>query len=438
MGTNSKKRVMVDMSATLIHQGHTKLLERASNHGSVIVGLTTDDEVLRRKGYQPELSFESRKEILHAIKGVDEVVPTPWLITEEVLNHYQIDLLIHGEDNSNHISRERLLLLPRTEGVSSTEIRSNTLRSITQINNQKLMLTPGPAAVLHESLQYLKPIFGRDDPEYLEMEAKVMQWVKKLSGQDEVVVAQGSATFAIELAANSFVSGNVLLISTGYYSDRIESLMPDGCQLTVVKADDLDQIEGSYDWVICVYTETGLAQKIDLCMVRKFADKLGALLLVDATGSIGLEENHELADIAIFSSCKGLFGLTGAAFITYKNGLDYSSTDKFYMNIDTHKNRLVTGPYHAIASLYGVMDVHQSIKERVRKSKNYVMNRWSEFIRSAENQPLLCTYLDGQVYANDDSVVLYSPRSDLPGSVICHLGEIHHDSLEIGNRISIV
>ena len=30
----------------------------------------------------------------------------------------------------------------------------------------------------------------------------------------------------------------------------------------------------------------------------------------DATASIGLEENHDLADLLAFSSCKGLFGLT--------------------------------------------------------------------------------------------------------------------------------
>ena len=88
---NTKQRVMVDMSATLIHQGHTRLLERASEYGSVIVGLTTDEEVLRRKGYQPEIPFESRREILHAIKGVEEVVPTPWLITEEVLDEIEDD-----------------------------------------------------------------------------------------------------------------------------------------------------------------------------------------------------------------------------------------------------------------------------------------------------------------------------------------------------------
>ena len=437
MGVKSKKRVMVDMSATLIHQGHTKLLERASQYGSVVVGLTTDEEVLKRKGYQPELAFECRKEILHAIKGVDEVVPTPWLITEEVLNNYKIDLLIHGEDNSNHISKERLLLLPRTGGVSSREIRLNTLRSITQINNQKLMLTPGPAAMLHESLKYLRPMFWLGDKEYAEMEGRVLQWLRKLSGQDEVVAVQGSSTFAIELAASNFVSGNVLLISMGYYGDRIEKLLPEGCQLTVTRFEDIDQVEGSYNWIVCSYVETSLAKKLDLVKVRKFANRLDASLLVDATGSIGLEENHDIADAVVFDSSVGLFGIEGAAFIAYKSGLKYSSSDRFYMNIETHKNKLVAAPCHAIASLFGVMENHECIMERVRNSKAYVMDRWSEYVRATDDQPHLCSYLEGRVYANDDSVVLYSSPAVLSGSVICHLGEIHHDHLEIGQRISV-
>ena len=123
------KRIMVDMSATLIHHGHIRLLKKASEFGEVIVGLTTDEEILSQKGYQVELEFDYRKEILEAIKYVDEVVGTPWQITENTLDEFDIDLLVHGDDNSNEISQDRLLILPRTRGVSSTEIRDNAQRS---------------------------------------------------------------------------------------------------------------------------------------------------------------------------------------------------------------------------------------------------------------------------------------------------------------------
>ena len=111
------------MSATIIHHGHIRLLKKASKYGKVIVGLTSDDEILSKKGYIPELSFEHRKEVLEAIKYVDEVVSTPWLLTNETLKQYDIDLLVHGSDNSNEIDKDKLLVFPRTEGISSTDIR---------------------------------------------------------------------------------------------------------------------------------------------------------------------------------------------------------------------------------------------------------------------------------------------------------------------------
>ena len=431
------KRIMMDMSATLIHHGHIRLLKKASEFGEVVVGLTTDEEILSKKGYQVELEFAHRKETLEAIKYVNEVVGTPWQITENTLDEFDIDLLVHGDDNSNDISQDRLLILPRTQGVSSTEIRDNAQRSITQKNNRKLMLTPGPAVVLYENLQYLKPLFGRGDDEYASMSESVINWIKRLSGQDEVVAMQGSATLALELAAHSFVAGKVLLVSTGYYSDRLEKLLPNDCELTICEYEELDSIKGNFDWVLCAYTETSVAFKVDLESVRNKANECKAKLYVDATGSIGLEDNHQLADVMAFSSCKGLFGLTGAGFVAYKSDLNPKDLDTFYFNLNTHKNKMTTGPYHAIASLYGVIEKHNIFKQRVVNSKNTILEKYQDIVRES-NQPLLCTYLEGEVVPNDDSIVLYSPRSKLSGSVICHLGEVFHDKVNIDSRIDVI
>ncbi len=128
------KRIMVDMSATLLHHGHVRLLQTASAHGDVVVGLTTDEEVLAKKYYKPELPFEARKEILLSIRYVSEVVATPWMITEAILDEHNIDLLVHGDDNSNQISEDRLIIFPRTEGVSSTALRQRSVESIAAIS----------------------------------------------------------------------------------------------------------------------------------------------------------------------------------------------------------------------------------------------------------------------------------------------------------------
>ena len=59
-----KKNILLDMSATLIHHGHVRLIEKASKYGNVIIALTKDSEVKKYKGYKPEISFIHRKEIL--------------------------------------------------------------------------------------------------------------------------------------------------------------------------------------------------------------------------------------------------------------------------------------------------------------------------------------------------------------------------------------
>lgn len=127
------KRIMVDMSATLIHHGHMRLLRAAKEHGHVIVALTMDEEIRSKKGYEPELDFASRREVIEAIRFVDEVVPSPWLIDETFLDQHRVDLLVHGSDNSNPISHDRLLVLPRTSGISSSIIRGRVLKAVSDV-----------------------------------------------------------------------------------------------------------------------------------------------------------------------------------------------------------------------------------------------------------------------------------------------------------------
>jgi glycerol-3-phosphate cytidylyltransferase len=274
-------RVMVDMSATLLHHGHVRLIGQARQHGEVVVGLTSDAEIRAHKGYVPELSFVERKEILEALADVAEVVETPWLITEEVLNEYRIDLLVHGDDNSNGVAAERLMILPRTEGVSSTQLRQRATASLVAIENRKLMLTPGPAALLYENVAGLKPVFGRGDDEFTALSARVHNWLLELSGQDEIISMQGSATMALELGVRNLVSGRMLLIDTGYYADRMAGFTTADTAVDRVSYTELAGVTGAYDWVVCCYTETSCAFKADLGYIRSEADRLGARLFLE-------------------------------------------------------------------------------------------------------------------------------------------------------------
>ena len=133
-----KKRILVDMSATIIHHGHVRLLKKASRYGKVIVALTRDIEVKKNKGYYPELNFKSRKEILSSIKYVDRVIPSNFLVNEKYLKKNKINILIHGTDSPHGIkNKNKLIILPRTKGISSSKIRKRIKNSLKQLKKFK-------------------------------------------------------------------------------------------------------------------------------------------------------------------------------------------------------------------------------------------------------------------------------------------------------------
>ena len=50
------------------------------------------------------LNFDERREILLSVKYVSEVIPSKWLIDDRFIIENKIDILAHGNDNSNEVS----------------------------------------------------------------------------------------------------------------------------------------------------------------------------------------------------------------------------------------------------------------------------------------------------------------------------------------------
>ena len=125
-----KKRILVDMSATIIHHGHIRLLKKAKKLGYVIVALTSDEYILKGKGFKTPFNFKQRKEVLNSINYVDEVIKSPWYITDDFLKKNKIDFLVHGNDNKNKVKKSKLKIYKRTKGISSTLIRKSLNKNI--------------------------------------------------------------------------------------------------------------------------------------------------------------------------------------------------------------------------------------------------------------------------------------------------------------------
>ena len=139
---SKQKTVYVGMSADLIHPGHLNILEVAARHGSVTVGVLTDAAIASYKRL-PYMTFEQRKAVVAAIKGVDQVVPQETLDYTPNLLKYKPDVVVHGDDWREGVQRAvrqsvveliaqwggELVEVPYTKGISSTQL-NNALKEI--------------------------------------------------------------------------------------------------------------------------------------------------------------------------------------------------------------------------------------------------------------------------------------------------------------------
>tara|TARA_B100001564_G_C20140073_1_gene446253 strand:- start:33 stop:422 length:390 start_codon:yes stop_codon:yes gene_type:complete len=117
------KKILVDMTCSLIHHGHVRILKKASNYGKVIVALTKDRDILKYKKFRSPLNFNQRKEILESIRYVSKVIPSNYFISQKFLVKNKIDYLVHGSDNKNDIDRKYLKIFKKTKKISSTKLR---------------------------------------------------------------------------------------------------------------------------------------------------------------------------------------------------------------------------------------------------------------------------------------------------------------------------
>jgi 2-aminoethylphosphonate-pyruvate transaminase len=298
-----------------------------------------------------------------------------------------------------------------------------------KVNKNKPLFTPGPAAISEENLSGLGPAFGRGDLEFKDTATAVENWLKKLTGKSNVLSLQGSGSLACEIAVNNFLHGEILVIKSGFYSDRLYKMVSqkfDSNSIDYIEYEDLFKIKKNYQWVVACYVETSNAFKLDLHVLNDLALKCNSKLLIDATASIGLEKDHYLADVICFSSCKGLFGLTGAAFIAFEEKPSNKNRKSFYLDFETHYNHLITGPYHALQSLVNVIPVHEQMVRSVRKNKEVFLEKFKNYIVHAEsNQPLIATLVNAKIISSDKNAILYSPRKVTSGSIISHLGEVY-------------
>ena len=121
----------------LFHIGHLNMFKRAKEQCDyLIVGVVSDEQVIREKKTTPYIPFEERLEIVGACKYVDEAVkiPADRPGTEEAYRLYHFDVQFSGSDyadDSVWLSKKEflqqhgsdLIFFPYTQSTSSTKLK---------------------------------------------------------------------------------------------------------------------------------------------------------------------------------------------------------------------------------------------------------------------------------------------------------------------------
>jgi len=130
------KRVLTYGTFDLLHHGHIRILRRAKALGDYLVVAVSTDEFNAGKGKKAFHDYALRKEILESVRYVDLVIPeTSWDQKLDDVKRYAIDIVVMGDDwaDSDRFDYLKehceLVFLPRTEGVSTTDIKADLGKS---------------------------------------------------------------------------------------------------------------------------------------------------------------------------------------------------------------------------------------------------------------------------------------------------------------------
>lgn len=113
------------------HIGHLNVLEQAKKQGDYLIVAVHDDK-LNIKGVEFLYSLEERMRLVSSLKFVDCVIS--YERVDFLVQKVDFDVFAHGEDQNHQYfqkafewcknNKKKVVMLERTEGISSTRIRS--------------------------------------------------------------------------------------------------------------------------------------------------------------------------------------------------------------------------------------------------------------------------------------------------------------------------
>lgn len=125
----TKMKVWVNGTFDVMHIGHIKLLEFASNYGVVRVGLDTDERIREKKGdKRPFNCLKDRMDFMSSIRYVESV--TSFGSDDELVDRikeYGPDIMVVGDDYKDKLVIgseyvKELIFFSKIEGYSTSKL----------------------------------------------------------------------------------------------------------------------------------------------------------------------------------------------------------------------------------------------------------------------------------------------------------------------------
>lgn len=100
-GTRSSKyrKMYTSGCFDIFHYGHLNILKKSKELCDyLVVGVSTDELILKEKGRLPVIPFDERINVVKAIKYVDEVIPQVDKNKQKIVDEHGIDAISVGDD----------------------------------------------------------------------------------------------------------------------------------------------------------------------------------------------------------------------------------------------------------------------------------------------------------------------------------------------------
>ena len=261
----------------LLHYGHIKLLERAKALGDyLIVGVTADDFDKTRGKINVQQSLMERVEALRATGIADEIIIEEYEGQKiDDIKRYGVDIFTVGSDwagKFDYLNEYcKVIYLPRTEGVSSSEIRAEK-REI------RLGLV-GDATFLNKVYNETKAVNGIKVTSLLTSNPDIMdKALKELSVDDYKMVLDSSDAVYIRSLPQMHYDQIKIALESGKHV-----LCESPITLSKAQTKELFTIAEEKNLILMEAIKTAYATAFSRLILLIKSGKIGDIISIDAT-----------------------------------------------------------------------------------------------------------------------------------------------------------